>query len=133
MFSLAIFGGNRIDSTMLDPGERVVLLSLFGGFDIDFATSPPPPAVDLIVISIFGGAKLTVRPDQPVRCSGFSIFGGRSIEPLRRLPPPRTAQRPDADDEGPLPLEVTAYSAFGGLSVKRASDQLVAGEASVTE
>ena len=36
MFHLAIFGGNKIDGSTVDPGEQVVGLALFGGLEFDF-------------------------------------------------------------------------------------------------
>ncbi len=123
MLSLAIFGGNKMDGSMVEPGERVVALCLFGGIHMDFVSYPPPPATEVIIVSVFGGANLKVRPEQDVRLFGFSFFGGRSIEP-RRLPPPAHQQpatrvRDHDDEDFDLPLEITAYAIFGGVSVKR--------------
>ena len=58
MLSLAIFGGNRVDGSMLDPGERVVALALLGGIDIDFASAPPPPGVEVVSIAVLGSVKI---------------------------------------------------------------------------
>ncbi len=122
MFCVAIFGGNKVDGSMLEPAERVVSLALFGGLELDLASVPPPPALEVIVVAIFGGATIKVRPDEQVTLSGVSLFGGRSIEPRRGLSRASDA-RPAAgpcEDEGILPpLEITAYSLFGGVSVKR--------------
>jgi len=125
MFSLALFGGNKIDANDLEPGERVVGLALFGGMELDF-TAVPDPLVDLVLIALFGGVTVKVQPTQPVRLAGFSVFGGRDVEP-RQLPAP-TASAPSAasasvDDE-PLPLEINAYAVFGGVNVKRAAATL---------
>lgn len=109
MFSLAIFGGNRIDGSVLEPGEPLTCLVLFGGVDVDFTACEAPPLSGITVVSIFGGARVRVRADQPVRIDGLSLFGGRTVEP-RSLPPP---------GEDPLPLTITAYSLFGGVRVER--------------
>jgi hypothetical protein len=130
MLSLAIFGGNRVDGSMLDPGERIIALALFGGIEFDFA-SVPPPATEVVVVAMFGGATFKVRARQPVRVTGLSIFGGRSVEPLRRLPPQAVQTSPPADgaDDLDLPLEINAYAAFGGVTVKRVDEALLAATA----
>jgi len=122
MLSVAIFGGNKVDGSRIDPGERVVALALFGGIDLDFVSAPPPPLTEVMVVAVFGGATLKVRPEQDVKMSGFSLFGGRSVEP-RKQPPSAASAVPaslsDDDDTSELPLDVTAYAIFGGVSVKR--------------
>ena len=127
MLSVAIFGSNRVDGSMLDPGERIIALALFGGIDFDFASLPPPPATEVVVVAMFGGATFKVRTQQPVRITGLSIFGGRSVDPMRRLPPQPPAS-PPADDGADLdlPLEINAYAVFGGVTVKRVDEALPA-------
>jgi len=124
MFSVAIFGGNKVDGSRIDPGERVVALALFGGIDIDFVSAPPPPLTEVTVVTVFGGATLKVRPEQAVKMSGFSVFGGRSVAPRKQLPSaamvPPSLQ--DDDDTSELPLDITAYAIFGGVSVKRENE-----------
>jgi hypothetical protein len=116
MVSLAIFSGNKIDGSMLHPGETFFGVALFGGLDIDLTDAPPE--LEVTVVAIFGGAKVRVRRDEEVMWGGFSIFGGRSIEPRRQQSPQSSA--PVADDEdAPFPLDILAYSLFGGISVKR--------------
>ena len=121
MFSLAIFGGNRVDGSALDPGEPFVGLALFGGLEVDFSAAPVPDA-DVFLVALFGGVTIRVRPTQHVRLSGFSLFGGRQVEP-RRLPSPMAATSAaaagDDEDELDLPLEINAYAVFGGVNVKR--------------
>jgi hypothetical protein len=114
MFHLAIFGGNKIDGSTVDPGEQVVGLALFGGLEFDFTQCPAPEGAELMIFAIFGGATVKVREEDNVMFSGVSLFGGRSMEPKR--------ERHDRESDGdrfPLPLEVAAYSIFGGVSVKR--------------
>ena len=122
MLSLAIFGGNRIDGGMIDPGERVVGVALFGGIDFDFASVPPPPATEVTIVAVFGGAGFKVRAQQPLRLSGFSIFGGRSVEPAAQLSAP--SQRAGDEAEADLPLEISAYAVFGGISIKRIAESV---------
>jgi len=116
MVSLAIFSGNKIDGSTLHPGESFFGLALFGGLELDLTSAPPELAVT--VVAIFGGAKVMVRPDEEVVCDGFSLFGGRSIEPRRQQSPHSSAEVTDNED-APFPLDILAYSLFGGVSVKR--------------
>ena len=120
MFDVAIFGSSKVDGSTVDPGEWVISLSLFGSSELDFASAPPAPAVELFIITLFGGARVRIRPEQEVRVSGFSLFGGRHIDPLR-LPPPAGLQPhpPDDDADYGEPLHISAYSLFGGVNVKR--------------
>ncbi len=115
MLSVAIFSGNKIDGSMLHSGERLFGLALFGGLDIDLTYAPPE--LEVTVVAIFGGAKVRVRPDEEVMFDGFSLFGGRSIEPRRQQSPPLSA--PVDDEDAPFPLDILAYSLFGGVTVKR--------------
>ena len=121
MLSLAIFSGNKIDGSMLHSGERFFGLALFGGLDLDLTYAPPE--LEVTIVAIFGGASVRVRPDEEVMFDGFSIFGGRSIEPRRQESPPNSAElsgRSAEDEDALLPLDILAYSLFGGVSVKRA-------------
>jgi hypothetical protein len=122
MVSLAIFSGNKIDGSMLHRGESFFGLALFGGLDLDLTSAPPELAVT--VVAIFGGARVRVRSDEDVVCNGFSVFGGRNIDLRRRQ---TAANRSESsatmsdDEDAPLPLDILAYSMFGGVTVKRAS------------
>src|SRR5208283_677235 len=105
MFHLAIFGGNKIDGSTVDPGEQVVGLALFGGLEFDFTQCPVPEGAELMIFAIFGGATVKVREQENVMFSGMSLFGGRTMEPKR--------DRHDKESDGDrftLPLEVAAYS-----------------------
>ena len=114
MIHLAIFGANKIDGSTIDPGEQIVGLALFGGLEFDFTECPAPEGAELTIFAIFGGATVKVREGDNVMFSGLSLFGGRSMEPKRER-----SNRESDGDRFPLPLEVAAYSLFGGVSVKR--------------
>jgi len=114
MLSLTLFGGNRIDASVLEPGERLVCLVFLGGLEVDFTGCTEPPLQEIVVVSLLGGVNLKVRPEQAVRLEGFSVLGGRNVEPRRLAAPTSSA----LDD---LPLEISAYSLFGGINVKRKS------------
>lgn len=121
MFDVAIFGSSKVDGSTIEPGEWVISLSLFGSTELDFASSLPAPGVEVFIITLFGGARVKVRPEQEVRVSGFSLFGGRHVDP-RRLGPPGglgTSSSGSGDDEFDEPLRISAYSLFGGVNVKR--------------
>jgi hypothetical protein len=131
MFSLAIFGGNKVAGSELEPGERAVALALFGGIELDFSTAPAP-FVDVVVIALFGGVVLKVQPTRPIRLAGFSIFGGRHVEPRQLAAPngsPPATSTETGEDDVEFPLEVNAYAVFGAVSIKRAMSP--AGEASL--
>ena len=113
---MAIFSGNKIDGSMLHPGESFFGLALFGGLDLDLTSAPPELAVT--VVAIFGGAKVRVRRDEEVTCGGFSVFGGRHID-LRGPQVPQKSVPIGDDEDAPFPLDILAYSLFGGVSVKR--------------
>ena len=122
MVSLAIFSGNKIDGSMLHRGESFFGLALFGGLDLDLTSAPPELAVT--VVAIFGGARVRVRPDEDVVCEGFSVFGGRNIDLRRRQTAANSSEsiaRKSGDEDAPLPLDILAYSMFGGVTVQRAS------------
>ncbi len=126
MVSLAIFSGNRIDGSMLHRGESFFGLALFGGLDLDLTNAPPELAVT--VVAIFGGAKVRVRPDEKVICDGFSIFGGRKIDLRGRQTAANSSESSASisdEEDARLPLDILAYSMFGGDSVKRASAEFV--------
>jgi hypothetical protein len=119
MVSVAIFSGNRIDGSMLRRGESFFGLALFGGLDLDLSSAPPELAIT--VVAIFGGARVRVRPDEEVVCGGFSVFGGRKIDLRRRGTAPSSSEPVSDDEDAPLPLDILAYSMFGGVTVTRAS------------
>ena len=114
MFNLALFGGTRLDASTVGPDELLFSLALFGGTELDFTAVGDEPPLGVTVISVFGGTNIRVRPEQEVRLTGFSLFGGRHVEPLRRLTDARSVE-----DDPPEPIEIAAYSVFGGMSVRR--------------
>lgn len=116
MLSLAIFSGNKVDGSMLHSGERFFGLALFGGLDLDLTYAPPE--LEVTVVAIFGGVKVRVRPYEEVMFDGFSLFGGRNIEP-RRQQSPQSNEPGNDNEDAPFPLDILAYSLFGGVSVMR--------------
>jgi hypothetical protein len=123
MVSVAIFSGNKIDGSMLRRGESFFGLALFGGLDLDLSSAPPELAIT--VVAIFGGAKVRVRQDEEVVCGGFSVFGGRKIDLRRRGTAASNSESKSDDEDAPLPLDILAYSMFGGVTVQRASAESI--------
>jgi hypothetical protein len=119
MLSLAIFSGSNVDGSVLRPGERFLGVALFGGLDLDLTSAPPE--LEVTIVAIFGGAKVRVRQYEDVTLDGFSLFGGRAIEPRRLQSGSDLDMNAPAreDERAYLPLEIVAYSLFGGVSVKR--------------
>jgi hypothetical protein len=116
MFTLAIFGANSVDGSAMYPGEQIFGLALFGGLEFDFIEFPPPPGAELTIVSIFGGAKVKVRQVADVTFTGLSLFGARRIDSARG---PQSESRREAGEEIPPPLDIAAYSLFGGVHVQR--------------
>jgi predicted membrane protein len=122
MLSLAIFSQNKIDGSALEPYEPVTCLALFGNLDLDLTDAPPD--LEATVIAVFGNVKVRVRPEEEVMLDGLCLFGSRSVESRD----PGTISDPSAEnfecDEAPLPMELSAYSIFGNVSVKRGASWL---------
>lgn len=110
MFSISIFGKEQVDGSKVTPGERITAVALFGGVEIDLASSPPPPEVDVLLVALMGSGQVKVRRDQGVNMTGASILGGRKMEPA------------DSTEESELglPLNIAAFSIMAGIEVKRA-------------
>ncbi len=113
MFNVAIFSSGRVDGSRADPGERLTSLALLGGAELDFASAPAPPEVQVLILNLLGNTTVRVRPDQEVKLSGFVLLGGKTIDPMR-----------PGDDEFAFPLEITAFSLLGGVSVRRDSEEM---------
>jgi hypothetical protein len=110
MFSISIFGKGEVDGSKVTPGERITAVALLGAVEIDLASSPPPPEVDVHLFALFGAAHVNVRREQGVNMTGASILGGRKVEP---------ADSTEETELG-LPLNIAAFSIMGSIEVKRA-------------
>ena len=107
-FTIAAFGG--IDRKgRWRVGHRHLVVSIFGGSDLDFReASLEGGETTISVFDLFGGTDLYVPEGVEVDFSGFGIFGG-STEHGRDRP-----TRPGA----PV-LRVKAFSLFGGTDLWR--------------
>ncbi|MBO2454550.1 hypothetical protein J4573_46205 [Actinomadura barringtoniae] len=86
--------------------RRTVAVSPVGGVDLDLTETETPAGATVVKVSLIGGVKLTVPADLDVKVKGFSLIGGRNIEPA---------------EPGGQVLRVHAYSLFGGVKVRRAA------------
>jgi DUF1707 SHOCT-like domain/Cell wall-active antibiotics response LiaF, C-terminal len=107
-FTIAAFGG--IDRKgRWRVGHRHLVVSIFGGSDLDFReASLEGGETTISIFDLFGGTDLYVPEGVEVDFSGFGIFGG-STEHGRDRP-----TRPGA----PI-LRVKAFSLFGGTDLWR--------------
>ncbi|WP_182909670.1 hypothetical protein [Microbispora sp. H13382] len=87
------------------PADTVVLTPL-GGADLDFSDAEIAPVTSVTKISIAGGVRLRVPADSTVEVEGFSLFGGRRVDPGT------------PDSSGPV-IRVRNYGVFGGVRVTR--------------
>ena len=118
MISLAIFSHNKTDASALVPGEPVTALALFGNVELDLTGAPRE--IEATVIALFGSAKLRIREDEEVVLNGFSLFGNRVLDSMTSAQNAADFEPEIGDhDNQPLPMELSAYSIFGSVTVKR--------------
>jgi hypothetical protein len=109
--------GDEIDFVTVMDGAKLAstagafrggrLLCWYAGVDLDLRGATLDPAgASLEVRTVFGGTRIVVAPDVPVRLHVPAIFGGTSNE--TGAPEP-TAERPG--------LEIGGFTLFGGLQV----------------
>jgi hypothetical protein len=108
---------NEIDLVVVMDGARYAstasafrggrVICWYAGLDIDLREATLDPAgARLEVRTAYGGARIVVAPDVPVRVRVPAVFGGTSNET-------RTAE-PAADAPG---LEISGFTVLGGLQV----------------
>ena len=120
MNSVTIFSGSNVDGSTLHPGEPLFCLAMFGGVEVDLTNAPPD--IEVTVVAIFGGAKVKVRRDEEVLMSGFSLFGGRKLDPRRSVP---SEEQTTSRGRDALPLDILAYCFCGGVHVCREGQGLL--------
>jgi hypothetical protein len=98
---IAIFGGRRVKLPVGWTKQRLV--AIFGGAQVD-ATAAPGEGATLGLVTILGGAEVTVPAGAPVTASGVALLGGRSIDV-------------DSMEDGPE-IRLKAYTVLGGVRVK---------------
>jgi Domain of unknown function (DUF1707)/Cell wall-active antibiotics response 4TMS YvqF len=109
-------GGTRFVLGILGAGdrrgrwrvaERVVVLNLFGGADLDLREATLASSeVTICVVTLFGGSDIVVPEGVYVELSSFALFGGDKLKLEGPEPPP-----------GAPVVHVRTVSIFGGTDV----------------
>jgi hypothetical protein len=100
--NVAIFGG--FDRRPFPPGwSKETLVAVLGGGEVDLSESPPAGVGVLTGVAVLGGIDLRVAAGTRVSMSGFSLFGGRSVN-VR-------------EGDGPL-IRMRLFAVFAGIEVK---------------
>jgi hypothetical protein len=108
---------NEIDLVVVMDGARYASTAAafrggratcwYGGLDVDLREATLDPAgARLEVRTAFGGTRIVVAPDLPVRIHAPAVFGGTSNE--------MRAAEPSAEAPG---LEISGFTVLGGLQV----------------
>jgi hypothetical protein len=106
-WAVAVMGGVERKGSWRVP-ERLKVVCLMGGAEIDFREVTLPPGVTHVrVVCLMGGAEIIVPPDLAVECDGIAIMGG--FEQLDRAPA-------SADPDAPL-LRVSGLAFMGGFTI----------------
>ena len=106
-WAVAVLGGVERKGSWRVP-QKLKVVCLMGGAEIDFREVSLPPGVTTIrIICMMGGAEIIVPPDLAVECDGIAIMGG--FEQLDRAPP-------KADPDAPL-LRVSGFALMGGFTI----------------
>jgi hypothetical protein len=87
---------------------KETLVTILGGVDLDFSSSPPADDARLTVVTILGGVKIRVAPGTRVALSGFSLLGGREVKVTQ-------------SGDGPV-ISMNLWAFLGGIEVKEAGD-----------
>ncbi|MEN3540418.1 hypothetical protein AAH991_35270 [Microbispora sp. ZYX-F-249] len=102
---VALLGGLKRRGPGRAPADTVVLTPL-GGADLDLSDAEIAPVTSVTKISIAGGVRLRVPAECTVEVEGFTLFGGRRVDPGT------------PDSSGPV-IRVRNYGVFGGVRVTR--------------
>jgi hypothetical protein len=106
-FLLGIFGGGDRGGRWR-VAERVVVLNVFGGADLDLREATlASPEIQITVISLFGGSDIIVPEGVHAELSSFALFGGDDLKLEGPAPP-----------AGAPVIRVRTVSIFGGTDVK---------------
>ncbi len=97
---LAVFGGRKI--RLPDGWNKQTMISIIGGAKID-ATAAPGEKASLTLVTLLGGAEVTVPGGARVTSGGFAFLGGRKID---------VTSSPDGPE-----IRVHAYSILGGIDI----------------
>jgi hypothetical protein len=87
---------------------KETLVTILGGVDLDFSSSPPGQDAHLTVVTILGGVKILVAPGTRVALSGFSLLGGREVKVTQ-------------SGDGPE-IRMNLWAFLGGIEVKETAE-----------
>jgi hypothetical protein len=105
-FVLGILGGGDRRGRWR-VAERVVVVNVFGGADLDLREATlAGPEITIWVISLFGGSDIIVPEGLYAELSSFALFGGDDLKLEGPAPPP-----------GAPVVHVRTVSIFGGTDV----------------
>jgi hypothetical protein len=105
-FVLGILGGGDRRGRWR-VAERVVVVNVFGGADLDLREATlAGPEITIWVISLFGGSDIIVPEGVYAELSSFALFGGDDLKLEGPAPPP-----------GAPVVHVRTVSIFGGTDV----------------
>ncbi|MGH9101533.1 MAG: DUF1707 SHOCT-like domain-containing protein [Acidimicrobiales bacterium] len=105
-WSISILGGTRRSGRWKLP-RQLVQLSVLGSTRLDLEEAElPGPDASITIISLLGGTRVRVPQAVKTDVSGFSLLGGRHVQPPR--PSSSTAPR----------VHLRVFSVLGGLRVQ---------------
>jgi hypothetical protein len=109
-FAVGVFGGFARKGRWAVP-RSFTALSMFGGGKIDLTEARlTSPQTRLHVFALFGGIRVVVPDNVPVRVRGVALFVGFGRGAARSAPPPSTtAPR----------LTIDGFALFGGIRTRR--------------
>jgi len=121
------FFGSNVRRGYWEPPERLEVLSMFGGVQLDFTDANLYSGITIVnCLAVFGGIEIIVPAELEVDANGTGLFGGFDLQALkkrkrgffsRRNSAPTEDLAYDQDDEPPL-LQIRGFALFGGVSVK---------------
>ena len=105
---IAVMSGITRKGPWIVP-RRLHALAFMGGIDLDFRSARlTHPVTDISIVSIMGGAVLTIPPGVRVESDGFAIMGGFDDAPTAL-----TTTDPDA----PV-IRLRGFALMGGVEVR---------------
>ncbi|NJP27290.1 cell wall-active antibiotics response protein [Microbispora hainanensis] len=105
---VSLIGGLKRRGAERMPADTVVITPV-GGADLDLRDARIEEVTSVTKISLLGGVRLRVPADVTVEVEGFSLIGGRSVEP----------GPPDTPDASGRVVRVRNYSVIGGVDITR--------------
>jgi hypothetical protein len=123
---ISVFGSNTRGGYW-EPPERLEVLALFGGAQLDFRDANLYSGVTVVnCLAMFGGIDILVPEELEVDANGTGVFGGfeqkaakarkrRLFRGRERAPSPELELEPG--EEPPL-LVIRGFALFGGVTIR---------------